>query len=112
MKYKYYVLIAVFFVLVGCSASNVIRPEGKSNSKYAPKNEAGRNGIVKYLNKGPEYVKKARREDAYKIMYQNCNGKYNIVNENIRYEDGTNNLIVNSTIYSGLQYIYIEYKCL
>lgn len=92
--------------LVGCSASNVVKPEGKSNSKYAPQNEAGINGIVKYLNKGGEFVKKTRRDDAYKKMYENCNGKYNIVNEDIRYEGRTRNL------YVGPQYIYIEYKCL
>lgn len=92
--------------LVGCSASNVVRPEGKSNSKYAPQNEAGRNGVVKYLNKGGEFVKKARRDDAYKKMYENCNGEYNIVNEDVRYDGGARNP------YVGPQYIYIEYKCL
>lgn len=108
MKFNYSIFIVILFILSGCGAKNVVKPGGKSDSKYAPQNEASRNGIVKYLNDGSSYIVKSRREDAYKIMYQNCNGKYNIVNEKVGSKGGANR----HASYSFPEYMYIEYKCL
>jgi len=98
-------------LLLGCSASSVVKP-GNTKSKYAPQNEGNRTGIVKYLNQGASFVRESRREDAYKQMHENCGGKYNIVNEGIRSEGGTIVPIGNSAMYADSQYMYIEYKCI
>jgi len=110
MKIKI-LLLFLFLVLLGCSASNVIKP-GNTNSKYAPQNERNRTGVVKYLNQGASFVRESRREDAYKQMHNNCNGKYNIVNEGVRSEGGTIIPIGNTAMYAASQYMYIEYICI
>jgi hypothetical protein len=66
-------------VLTACTASQVSTkiPE---TSRYAPVNEEV-DGEVSYLNEGAKAVRNARREDAYKKMYEHCGGPYEIVRE-------------------------------
>lgn len=66
-------------VLLSCAASPVATkiPE---TSPYAPVNDEV-DGEVSYLNAGAKSVRNARREDAYKKMYEHCGGPYEIVRE-------------------------------
>jgi hypothetical protein len=66
-------------MVAGCSASrvNTAIPE---TGRYAPANEQV-DGEVSYLNAGAKSVRNARREDAYKKMYEHCGGPYEIVRE-------------------------------
>lgn len=105
-------LVTTLFTLFGCSAHNVVLPGSSSNSKYAPLNEKNRNGIIRYLNQGASFARKTRREDAYKQMHKNCNGKYVILNEGVKSEGGVIVPIGSNAIYSSNQYVYIEYKCI
>jgi len=71
--------------LTACTSADMLRTPGASpeKSKYAPQNESSNNsvGVVRYLNEGASFVVDARREDAYKQMFNSCNGKYEIIAE-------------------------------
>lgn len=97
--------------LSGCSAGMVVKPGTNSNSPFAPVNEGERPGIVRYLNEGAQFVKEARRNDAYRQMYDACSGKYKILREGPRSEGGVIIPSGNSAIYADSQYIYIEFEC-
>lgn len=73
-------LICLSAAMSGCSASNV-NMHGPSTSLYAPINETLSTGEISYCNAGAKSVRDARREDAYKKMYEACGGKYAIVHE-------------------------------
>jgi hypothetical protein len=72
-------LLISAIVLTACTASQVSTkiPE---TSRYAPMNDEA-DGEVSYLNAGAKAVRNARREDAYKKMYEHCGGPYEIVRE-------------------------------
>lgn len=72
---------AFVFLFNGCSAKIEHLPGSKETSKYAPVNAQEQYGIVSYRNQGISAVREARRENAYKEMYNTCNGKYKIINE-------------------------------
>ncbi len=78
MYRKLSLLIGVF-ALTACSASQV-RTTIPETSSYAPVDEQV-DGEVSYLNAGAKTVRNARREDAYKKMYEHCGGPYKIVRE-------------------------------
>jgi len=46
---------------------------------YAPVNDADRVGVIKFRD--DDMLRDKRRQDAYKQMYQACDGKYAIVDE-------------------------------
>ena len=104
-----WILITAF--LTGCTASQVISPGSNQSSPYAPVNEASRGGIVKYLNEGAGFVKRSRRESAYKKMYESCGGSYEIVKEGTNLEGGVIVPAGNSAVWANSQYVYIEYRC-
>lgn len=110
MKQLHLMVLSVV-LLSGCSASMVVRPGANSTSKYAPVNEAGRPGIVKYLNEGARSVKEARREDAYKQMYDACGGDYKIVAEGPRAEGSVIVPAGYGAITADSQYLYIQFEC-
>lgn len=66
--------------LVGCVTpdygADMVAPA--TASQYGPVNQTG---IVRYSRSGSSDVVSARREDAYKQMWSQCNGKYRIVSE-------------------------------
>ncbi|MEA2604901.1 MAG: hypothetical protein QOF89_5893 [Acidobacteriota bacterium] len=66
-------------LLAACSASSV-KTEIPETSRYAPVDDKV-DGEVSYLNAGAKSVRNARREDAYKKMYEHCGGPYKIVRE-------------------------------
>lgn len=110
MVSKYFILLCVV-LQCGCSAQSVISPGATSASIYAPENEGDRNGVVKYLAGGHASVVNARRDSAYKMMYESCNGKYKIINESLKSEGGSISAYGSSAFYSDTQYVYIEFMC-
>jgi len=76
-KITFLVVVAMFFT--GCGA-NMIRVPGET-SQYAPLNDNPNRGVISYKANGPKWAVKARLEDAYKQMYEACNGKYIIIGE-------------------------------
>lgn len=95
------------FLLVGCSASSVVKPGSSAHP-----NEDGRTGIIRYLYEGGAYLRKERRNAAYKRMFENCKGRYIIISETLKHKDGTMITEKNSSSGADSQYVYIEYKCL
>ena len=98
MRYVRIFPILCVALLLGC-AHSVKDPASDSASKYAPVNNEA-SGIVKY-QAGTLLTKDAYREAALKLMYEKCNGKYEIIDETVsgrgwRAQD---------------QDIFIKYKC-
>jgi len=80
---KYIALLEILILLSGCTTANLVRAPGDNAPKeYAPINSGDSTyGVVNYLNEGASFVTNARRKDAYKKMYEACNGKYKILGE-------------------------------
>jgi hypothetical protein len=98
-------------VLAACSAT-MVKSAGPSGSAYAPVNEKDSHGIVSYLNDGAETVRKKRREDAYRKMYESCAGPYRIVTEGEKVEGGSVVKVdPNVTSFFSFHDWYIEYAC-
>ena len=76
-------------IICSCAAQMVNKPGGSVQSPYAPTNEMGRTGVVKYLNQGIDAIREERRKDAYRQMYNSCGGSYKIVAEGPRLEGGS-----------------------
>lgn len=72
-------LLVACLVLSACFSSQV-KMKIPETSRYAPVNDQV-DGEVSYLNAGAKMVRNARREDAYKKMYEHCGGPYEIVRE-------------------------------
>jgi hypothetical protein len=72
------VLLLAAIALSGCATASMVETRGES--QYGPTNET-RGGRVKYVQNGAEFIVKARREDAYKRMWDQCGGKYRILSE-------------------------------
>lgn len=93
----------LFLVLVTSCSSITVKSIGKT-SKYAPKGHQ-ETGIVKYLNTGMDWVIEQRREDAYRAMYESCNGSYQITRE------GNQTQFQASWSSWDQNYWMIEFKC-
>ena len=105
-------LLIGLMAFTGCvSAAMVVRPRVKTKSQYGPVNEQNRRGTIKYLNQGAEFVKKARRNDAYEQMYYACGGKYRIIAEGVRSEGGAIVPFGQLAFFLDSQYLYIEFEC-
>lgn len=111
MKYVRSVFVVMIVAcLAGCMSADMVSSPN-SGSAYAPANESSRSGVVKYLNAGADYVRKQRREDAYKQMHDACNGSYNIDAEGSNAEGGS---VINSggaSIWTQTNYWYIQFSC-
>jgi hypothetical protein len=104
--------LILFTLLSGCAATMVNAPGGATNSRYAPTNEASRGGVIKYLNQGADFVIQNRREDAYKQMFNACNGKYKIDAEGPQSEGGmVLAMSPGSAMIGDNQYWYIQFSC-
>lgn len=112
MNLKQIILSLTSICLFSCATAEIVNPIGGiSGSAYAPSNESQRPGMIKYLNQGADFVIKARREDAYKKMYESCSGRYKIVSESPQAEGGTVTPIGNSYIFAQSSYWYITFQC-
>ena len=71
-------------VSAGCSSANLVL-DSRANTvpqEYAPMNkQKEKYGVVNYLNEGADFVIQARRKDAFKKMFESCDGKYIVINE-------------------------------
>lgn len=92
-------ILTLSLLLTGCAATMVNDP-GAANSKYGPTNASSRPGLIKFLNQGAPPVREARREDAYKQMFDVCRGKYKIISEGPRTENETAD-----------EYYYFSFAC-
>lgn len=94
----------------------VVMPGTGTDSEYAPQNESTRSGLIKYLADGASSVIEDRRKDAYRQMYEACDGKYIITREQIMPEGMTAIPISTGTgtMYTGASsmYNYIEFECI
>lgn len=105
-------LSILVFLFIGCSAKMEHLPGAKLNSKYAPINAEEQYGLISYLNAGAASVREARREDAYKQMFEACNGKYNIISESNKSDGAV--FIPNGSgggFISNTNNIYIKFNC-
>lgn len=104
----------LLLLLSGCAAQMM----QTSGSRYAPVNERP-GGRVRYLAMGIAPVQQARREDAYRQMYDACSGRYRIVSE---YSDGSvtassgqasayGNSAYGSGVSSTGSWRYIDFEC-
>jgi len=83
-----------------------------TGSAYAPVNEQSRGGTIKYLNQGADFVIKNRRDDAYKQMYTDCDGKYKIDAEGSKSEGGyIVKTSATSSAWGDNSYWYIQFSC-
>lgn len=98
-------------LLSGCAAKMVVDPGSDLGSRYAPVNEGTRPGMIRYLNEGVQAVRKKRRDDAYKKMYNSCDGSYKIISEGSQSSGGAIIPMGAGAIYSDSQYIYIQFEC-
>lgn len=108
---KFAISILLTSQITSCAAT-MVSPVGNSRSQYAPVNEDNRGGVVKYLNQGADFVIAGRRENAYRQMYEACNGKYQIDAEGPKSEGGAV-MAVSSTasVWGETQYWYIQFSC-
>jgi hypothetical protein len=101
-------LIFIIVFLASCSSTMVTSP---MRSQYAPENYKP-TGMVKYLNQGADFVIKSRREDAFKQMFDSCNGKYIVKSEGPREEGGIiSQPVQGSMAFLSSEYWYILYEC-
>lgn len=103
-------VVSLCTVLGGCASADMVSSPN-SGSAYAPSNEGSRAGVVKYLNDGAGFVRKQRREDAYKQMFIACNGRYKIDAERASPEGGESVANGNSTYWMQSNYWYIQFSC-
>ena len=115
MKYITFLFLGTgILIFSGCSTTNVEQvPGSMAHSKYAPVNSQEQYGVVSYLDKG--FSSAARREDAYKKMYEVCNGKYKIIRESSKNIGATYNAYQYNKYSSGtatnISRRYIQYTC-
>lgn len=69
----------VMLAVAGCGAT-MVKPVN-TGSKYAPLNEGDGEGEVIYRLGRMDSFNESQREGAYKKMYEQCNGKYNVADE-------------------------------
>jgi len=116
MKFSNTATLAVLTLLISaCTSAEIVSKPGPSVSALsanAPVNEASRSGIVKYLNEGPDFRIKQRRDDAYQKMHVACGGKYKIDKEGPKAENG---FILNTDelgLVTNTDYWYIRFSCI
>ncbi len=97
--------------LAGCMSAEMVSSP-TSGSAYAPVNENTRSGVVKYLNDGAGFVRKQRREDAYKQMHDACGGGYRIDAEGSNAEGGTIVSSGSGSVWAQSTYWYIQFSCI
>lgn len=100
--------LLALILLVGCAGVNHQRA---TKSEFAPVNYDVI-GTVNYLNQGADFIIKGRRENAFRTMYDECNGKYEILEE---YETNKpSGAALN--YFGGIDYhsesrVFFKYKC-
>jgi len=105
-------VVVCLLVLSGCGATLLASAGG--SDPYGPVNK-NRTGIVRYLNQGAASLIDSRRKSAYKLMYEDCSGTYEIVGEGPR-SSGPQAFLVASggnvnAYYGSTERWYIYFRC-
>lgn len=98
----------------GCKSATLVRVPGTSDipSQYAPLNRQDNDfGIVSYLDEGSKAVRDARKKDAYKKMYEVCDGRYVVLDESYSESDPVFSIYGNTTFTTTSTTIYISFEC-
>lgn len=77
----------------------------------SPSDKPGHGGVVRYLNRGLESWKRARRTNAEKQMRAYCGGPYRITAEGPRSKFGADMPIGKSVSLEVDQYTYLAFEC-
>jgi hypothetical protein len=93
--------------LSGCAAQMM---QSSGESQYAPMNERN-GGQVRYLAAGIPPVQRSRREDAYKQMYERCNGRYRIISENSESAGAIVHPVGGAAMVQQGSWRYIDFEC-
>jgi hypothetical protein len=106
-------MLSTVFVFIGCHATMERLPGTQSNSQYAPANAKEQHGLVSYENRGLPSIKEKKRKDAYRQMFEACNGKYKIISESNK----NTGAVFNSNGYGGgymttIDKVYIKFMCI
>ena len=104
--------ILLVITFIGCTSKMEILPGSKSNSKYEPLNTEEQYGLISYNNKGADSVVAVRREDAYKQMFEACDGRYEIISESSKNTGAV--FISNGNgggFMSNINKMYIKFSC-
>ena len=103
------ITLTTLLLFVSCGSTDVTKP---SRPEHAPKDYKPK-GVVKYHNDGMEAIKNSRKEDAFERMYDNCSGKYKVIEEGPRDETGISHGGANGgAVWGTSHYWYISYECL
>lgn len=103
------ILMCLLLFITACSSTDVTKP---TRPEHAPKDYKPK-GMVKYNNEGLDYLKASRKEDAFKRMSENCNGKYKVTEEGPMGETGiSHGTATGGSVWGTSQYWYIGYECL
>jgi hypothetical protein len=98
----------IILIISGCVASMERYPGSVSNSKYAPSNSSSQSGLISYSSDDG----KMAREDAYKKMYNACNGRYSIIGESMEQGDSVAMpLYGGGFIMANEKKVFIEFIC-
>ncbi|MGE3608026.1 MAG: hypothetical protein AB7I27_00460 [Bacteriovoracaceae bacterium] len=108
---KLVLIIMSAIMLTSCATSTMIQ-NPRDVPKYAPKGYK-QTGSVKYLNQGADSVIADRRNDAFKQMYESCNGDYRVISESNQATTRTisSNGYGGLNAYDGNHYMFIDFEC-
>ena len=107
-------ILLISLLVISCSGVRIHKYPNVSDipREYAPMNESETNyGVVSYLNEGHSSVRKARRKESFKKMYNLWNGKYVIIEEKNSETDPL--YIVNKNMIGSVSstYVFFKFEC-
>lgn len=102
-------VFSALFLLNGCASAEWVNK--KVVSEFGPLNDSSKSGSIRYLNQGYSGIITARREDAYLKMYEYCNKKYKIINEQEQYDGAAAAPVFGIWASSPIKYWVINFEC-
>ena len=108
------IILLISLLVISCSGIRIHKYPNVTDipREYAPMNDYKNNyGVVSYLNEGVSSIRKARREESFKKMYELCNGKYVIIEEKNSETDPL--YIVNENMIGSVSstYVFFKFEC-
>lgn len=94
--------------------ATIVKEPGTSSipSEYAPLNKQDDlYGIVSYLDEGAQSVRDARRENAFKKMYESCEGKYLLLEEGNSESNPMFSTYGNTTFTTTSTTVFLKFEC-
>jgi hypothetical protein len=108
---KRHATIIFVFLFAGCAAEMMEKHGDTLTLMTLGKGKQDKGGVVRYLNTGLDFAKKARRKDAEKQMQTFCKGPYTIVAEGPRSKFGAGMPIGPHSSLEVDQYTYLRFEC-